>query len=248
MNIFQKLHLLHSAWHYRLNTEKDDINFLLSLNLTDKTVIDIGANKGIYSYWMCKKVGPKGRVIAFEPQPELETHLLDFKQSFKFDNLSIINKGLSNVRGTGTLTRPEVGSGGATLGVNENSRNWQALQVELVTLDSFCDKLADVQFIKCDVEGHELNVFKGGQNLLERDKPCLLFECHHEDAKKQDLFLYLTSLGYKGFFSHRKKMIPFKEFNKYPYRRENEHHRNYIFVHPDFIKTNRLENQFTIKS
>ncbi len=240
MDFIQKLHMLHSAWHYRLNTEKNDIRFLLALDLRGKTVIDIGANRGIYSYWMSRKVGPKGKVIAFEPQPELETHLLELKASFKLDNLFIIKKGLSSNTGSQNLFRSEPGSGGASLNKSQGSGDWQAIPVEVTTLDSYYDEFMDTAFIKCDVEGHEHDVFMGGRRLLERDKPCLLFECHHDQAKKNELFSYLTSIGYDGFFSFKKGMIHFSQFDRYPYRRENEHHRNYIFLHPDFIRQHHL--------
>lgn len=244
MDIVQKLHLLHSAWHYRLNTEKNDIRFLLGLDLKGKTVIDIGANRGIYSYWMEKTVGPKGRVIAFEPQPELEAHLLDFKSAFKFDNLLIIPKGLSSSAGSQSLFRSEPGSGGASLDQSRSRNGCGAIPVEVTTLDSYMDEFTDVAFIKCDVEGHEHDVFRGGQRLLARDKPCLLFECHRDEAMKQNLFSYLTSLGYDGFFTGKKEMVHFSRFDQYPYRRKNEHHRNYIFLHPDFIKEHHLERIF----
>ena len=244
MDFVQKLHMLHSAWHYRLNTEKNDIRFLLDLDLKGRTVIDIGANRGIYSYWMEKTVGPAGKVIAFEPQPELEAHLLDFKAAFKFDNFLIIRKGLSSSVGSQTLFRSEPGSGGASLNQGQASNGCQAISVEVTTLDAYYDEFRDVAFIKCDVEGHEHDVFGGGRRLLERDKPCLLFECHHDEAKKQDLFSYLISLGYDGFFTGKEGMIHFSQFDQYPYRRKNEHHRNYIFLHPDFIKSRHLEQIF----
>jgi FkbM family methyltransferase len=243
MVFLKKLHMLHSAWHYRLNTEKNDIRFLLDLNLTGKTVIDIGANRGIYSYWMSKKVGPEGKVIAFEPQPELETHLLEFKSSFKLGNLFIIRKGLSSRTGSQNLFRSEPGSGGASLNKSQASDEWKAIPVSVTTLDSYYDEFMNVAFIKCDVEGHEQDVFKGGRQLLERDKPCLLFECHRDEAKKQNLFSYLISLGYDGFFTGNTGMIHFSQFDKYPYRRKNEHHRNYIFLHPDFIRCHHLEKR-----
>ena len=244
MDFVQKLHMLHSAWHYRLNTEKNDIRFLLDLDLKGRTVIDIGANRGIYSYWLEKTVGPAGKVIAFEPQPELEAHLLDFKAAFKFDNFLIIRKGLSSSVGSQTLFRSEPGSGGASLNQSQVSNGCQAIPVEVTTLDAYYDEFRDVAFIKCDVEGHEHDVFGGGRRLLERDKPCLLFECHHDEAKKQDLFSYLISLGYDGFFTGKEGMIHFSQFDQYPYRRKNEHHRNYIFLHPDFIKSRHLEQIF----
>ena len=71
MRLFDRLHFLHRAWRYRLRAERDELAFVLSRDLRGATVLDIGANRGIYSYWMHRVVGATGQVIAFEPQPEL---------------------------------------------------------------------------------------------------------------------------------------------------------------------------------
>lgn len=51
---FVRLHFLRRAWRYRLRSEKAAVAFLMSRQLAGKTVVDIGANIGIYSYWMHK--------------------------------------------------------------------------------------------------------------------------------------------------------------------------------------------------
>ncbi|MCF8054800.1 MAG: FkbM family methyltransferase [Deltaproteobacteria bacterium] len=228
MNLLEKLHMLHSVWHYRLRTEKEDINYMMQYDLEGKTVIDIGANRGIYSYWMSKKVGVGGKVFAFEPQPELEKHLLEVKSDFKLHNLFVFNHGLSCQEGVKTLYRPEACSGGATL--CKTNGEWQQIAIKVKTLDSYLSEFSHVKFIKCDVEGHEYDVFKGGHRLLERDKPVLLLECHHRDAENGILFQYLQSLGYDGFFLHKGQMIDHQDFDKYPCRKKKETHRNYIFI------------------
>ena len=82
MNILEKAHVIHRSWRYRLRHEKDSIKYVLGLNLDGAIALDIGANKGIYTYWLSKKVGKDGKVIAFEPQPELGEYLNDLKKSF----------------------------------------------------------------------------------------------------------------------------------------------------------------------
>src|SRR5262249_35181753 len=106
MHTLDRLHLLHRAWRYRLRTEKDELAFLMRRKLTGHTVLDIGANRGIYSYWMHKLVGPSGRVIAFEPQPELADYLHDVRGAFRLDRLKVVKAALSSRCGTGTLVRP----------------------------------------------------------------------------------------------------------------------------------------------
>jgi FkbM family methyltransferase len=80
--------------------------------MNGKTVLDIGAHRGIYSYWMSKAVGPQGSVFAFEPQPECVAHLEKVKTEFQLTNLEIIPQGLSEAPGTMQLWReyPESGS------------------------------------------------------------------------------------------------------------------------------------------
>ncbi|WP_161889293.1 FkbM family methyltransferase [Pontibacter russatus] len=236
MNIIDRLHMVSRFWRYRRRTEKDSVRFLLDQNLTGATVLDIGANRGIYTYWMSKKVGPGGRVISFEPQPELGDFLLDLKESFQLDNVTIRNKGLSDKEGTFDIFRKFVGSGGARIAqkgekLPENS-GLHKVEVQVTTLDTFFRDKAPgkLAFIKCDVEGHEMSVFKGGRKTLQKHMPTLLFECSHEDAGKGEIFSFLTDMGYKGFFIRNGKKIDCQDFDKHPYRKPTESLRNYMFV------------------
>jgi FkbM family methyltransferase len=207
--------------------------------LVGRTVIDVGANKGIYSYWMSRQVGPRGRVIAFEPQPDLRPHLDDFKRSFGLDNVQIESVGLSNRPGTALMRRDKPGALGASLEPprpdEDATRSSETIAVDVTTLDDFCTvaSLADVAFIKCDVEGHELAVFQGGQQLLQKQRPPLLFECHHHEAERGELFRFLKNLGYDGFFMHHGERVPYQQFAERPYRKPSIKHRNYMFFHGD---------------
>ena len=206
MNIIERVHTLHRAWRYRLREEKESVTYLLQQKIDGATVLDIGANKGIYTYWMSKKVGKTGKVYAFEPQPELGDFLNDLCASFRLTNVEIVNQGLSDRPGDFTMFRNKVGAGGATLESKflhkSNSDSLQKVEVTVTTLDDFFQSRSvdRLDFIKCDVEGHELSVFKGGKNTLSKHKPTLLFECHHKDAQEKSLFAFLEELGYRGFF------------------------------------------------
>ena len=75
MTLLDRIHCWHRFWRYRLVTERESVQFLLRQNLTKTTAIDIGANKGAYTYWLSKAVGNNGQVISLEPQPELAPFL-----------------------------------------------------------------------------------------------------------------------------------------------------------------------------
>ena len=136
LSLIQKMSALHRIWRYRLNTEKESVSFLLKQNLLNQTAVDVGGNKGIYSYWMSKTVGEKGTVVVFEPQPELEGYLESLRYSFKLNNLTIVNQALSSSAGQQILHRVNVGHGGASL-IKHNDEDWQGVKVEVTTLDQY---------------------------------------------------------------------------------------------------------------
>ena len=207
--------MLHRAWRYRLRTELDEIRHLRALDLRGATAIDIGANTGVYSYWLLKQVGRAGRVVAFEPQPELLEHLGRLKASLHADNLELIGTGLSSAPGTVTLRRAADHPGGASIARGDDYGD-SGVEIELATLDdAFPDRSRGrVGFIKCDVEGHEHEVIRGGMALLERDRPVLMVECHDALVRETPLFGDLASIGYDAFFFHERRKTPMARWDE----------------------------------
>jgi len=202
MNWLSRLHFLHRAWRYRLRTEKFAMSFLFSRASRGTTALDIGANQGIYSSWMSRCVGPEGRVIAFEPQPELVAHLKELRECFRLGNLEIAEAGLSSQDAELTLRRPQAQWGGASLETYAgDTRAFDFIPVKVTTIDGSCSThpVRPIAFIKCDAENHEHHVFRGGQRVLTEDRPDLLFECHGADDPHCEAFAYLRSLGYEGY-------------------------------------------------
>ena len=75
MSIIETIRMILRCWVYRFKSEVPSIKFVRNLDFSNTTMIDIGANKGIYSIYMSRAAGENGSVIAFEPQPELGEHL-----------------------------------------------------------------------------------------------------------------------------------------------------------------------------
>ncbi|MEX0877177.1 MAG: FkbM family methyltransferase [Phycisphaerales bacterium] len=208
-------HMLHRAWRYRLRTERDEVRFMLGCDLRGGLAVDIGANVGIYSYWMSKAVGREGRVIAFEPQPEMIEQLQRAKASFGMKNLTIAPTGLSSEESSATLRRKWSHLGGASISFEMPDAD-DELTIPLTTLDAYIDEHADrpVAFIKCDVEGHEPEVFRGAMKTLARDMPTLLFECHDSEVRGSTLFDDLGSLGYDAYFLHNGQRTHIDRFDE----------------------------------
>src|SRR5262245_57751500 len=149
---------------YRLHTEKLEIKTLMQLELNGATALDIGANKGIYCFWMLRAVGRSGRVVAFEPQPEMAEAIGQKQARFDWPNLEIINIALSDAEGTLNLARDRIGDGSASLEASRHRAGQDRLDVPVRRLDALAGELlANLKFVKCDVEGHERSVFRGGE-------------------------------------------------------------------------------------
>ncbi len=103
MNLYQRLRLLHRAWRYRLRTERREIGVVRRLARPGDLVLDIGANRGAFTYWMAKTVGASGLVLAFEPIPELAAYLETLAATFVRGQVQVFDHALSNRQGRATL-------------------------------------------------------------------------------------------------------------------------------------------------
>lgn len=130
------------------------------------TVLDIGANMGIYSL---RALRQGCHVYAFEPTPKICNIL---KQNIKVNGFAeskrahVIQKAVSNVCGTATFYQNTAMSGHSSLYCDEMDREIQEIVVETIALDSCRSQFGSVDFIKIDVEGAEYFAFCGMRQLL----------------------------------------------------------------------------------
>lgn len=208
------------AWRYRLKLEKPEVRLILDHLDPGATAIDIGAHKGAFTWWIRHAVGPSGRVVAFEPQPALARKLGGLIQQRKLDNVTVENLGLSSRPGELVLNVPAGGpSPGASFEVPADGNTpSDRIPIAVTTLDAYTTQheLHNVRLLKIDVEGHELEVFRGGAALLTRDRPLILFECeirHRRSGTLDDVFSFLHELGYEGFLVTAGELLPVQEFD-----------------------------------
>jgi FkbM family methyltransferase len=233
--LFERLHFLHRIWRYKNRTEPDTVRFIRDFVKKDGVVLDIGANKGIVSWFLCKAVGINGRVLSFEPQPELIPVLEGLKTTFGLEGLTIFNIGLAETLGTKTLFRACSGSTGNMVASAGGSD--ELLSVEVTTLDHFLNQigLPDINFIKCDVDGFEDKVLMGSSETLKRCKPALLIEISQCDLDR--IREYLALFGYSNCcFMFKNKIHPAKLSGELPFRHKNAPYRNFLFIHDNDLR------------
>jgi hypothetical protein len=103
MTMYERARLLHRAWRYRLGTERQEIAFVRALSQPGDLVIDVGAHRGAFTYWMAKAVGKNGLVLAFEPLAELTKYLMSLAKTYTDGRIRVFGSALSNREGMATL-------------------------------------------------------------------------------------------------------------------------------------------------
>jgi FkbM family methyltransferase len=146
---------------------------------------DIGANIGLHLALLSRQVGETGRVYAFEPNPALTRQLQ--ATVAHMTNATLFTSALSNEEGDATLFVSEGDHSLSSL-ANWTAGRFQtsAVQCARTTLDHLMKvkNLPSPNFIKCDVEGGELDVFEGANCLLDRvGAPTILFEANIHTAR-----------------------------------------------------------------
>jgi FkbM family methyltransferase len=179
------------------------------------TVIDVGANVGVYAFSAARAVGSTGRVLAVEPFSKCIRYLSETRRINKLDWVKICPGAASDRNGTAKLSLSAASELNELIseedGAKKASSNFE--EVECFTLDSLItrENIKQVDFLKIDAEGHELQVLKGSDRLLKEFSPIILYEnIAGSQGSNLPVANFLTSIDYKLFKyqPYLQKLIP----------------------------------------
>jgi FkbM family methyltransferase len=174
---------------------------------SDMVIIDIGSHIGYYALQAAVRVGDSGHVHAFEPASD----------NFEKMETNIIRNGFTNISAYKFAVSDRCGSTEIFIGGERNTGTsglskpdnfaGRVERVDTITIDSWVEQfgIATVDLVKIDVEGSEIAVLKGGEELLKRED-CLqlLIEMSDKHLRSQGssseaLAEYMGTLGYEPF-------------------------------------------------
>ena len=127
-------------------------------------VVDAGANRGVFTVRLSELVGPAGRVLAFEPNPECVRRLEQIAGAA--GNVVVHASALSDVPGVAVLHVPVRSGTPPRRARAPGARSRRATRSRSPSRPSRSTRFSTprtgrVRFVKCDVEGHELAVLRG---------------------------------------------------------------------------------------
>ncbi len=165
------------------------------------TVIDVGANAGVYTFSAAQRVGKEGRVLAVEPFSGCVQYLEETCRLNQLTQVKVCAGAASDRNGTAYLSLHEASELNEIVEkAPEQLGNIE--EVACFTLDHLIEQegVDRVDFLKIDAEGHELSVLQGSNRILTEFMPVILYE---NIAGQQDSNLpvaeFLTAKGYQLF-------------------------------------------------
>ena len=192
----------------RSEKEGKEIETIHEILSNPTTIIDIGANIGYWTFARNYFLKNRKKFYCFEPSSFNFFYLK--KNLKKFNNIELINLGLSNYKEKKTLSFPHWENRITDTGLLSLHGNSEVLseKVQLITLDSYFNKRNTAQniFIKIDVEGHEFEIIEGGQKFLSQNHSITIqtelnfdIEINIKKNNIQKLIKLLKNLNFKTF-------------------------------------------------
>lgn len=214
--------------HGYYDIELEELKYILRRVKGDTFFFDIGSNFGYYSVQVGQRLKKaKGKIYAFEPVPDIYEWL---KMNVSLNNLSdrieCFNLAISNENGQRDINvSTSFNTGMSSLvysPVYNDRKQVETINVPIKTFDSFVKEyeIENIDIIKIDIEGGELEALYGMKDTLANSKPELLVEIEPEILKKakidyREIFHFLEKFHYRPFIPTNNTLIEVKDIDKF---------------------------------
>lgn len=183
----------------------------------DPLMLDIGSNNGSHSLYLSSYCN---KIFSFEPDKKIYKLLIKNLQLNRIQNIKTFNLAISDFNKKNQIfySSDDFNLGTGSLNKDHNLNNKKEILVSTVKGDQICNKVSKVDFIKIDVEGHELNVLEGLRLTMEKFTPTIAIEISNKSLKiirnklKLKLLIHEKYLIFK-IMTNRNRLIFFNNPN-----------------------------------
>ena len=192
-----------SAYFMRRWYEADTQSLILSLLKPGDTFVDIGANVGMASLTAARAVGPKGQIVAFEPNPAVARIFAKTMAINRLSNVTLHVAAVGSKNGTARFFVPDDNHGEGSLGTDFGAREGSLTDVQVMGPTTI-ESLKRCELIKIDVEGWETQVVGALSRAIARHEPAIITEVESQHLVRcgsnvAELTNAFARLGYTGF-------------------------------------------------
>ena len=197
-----------------------DKKFYRKLLSNNPTIIDIGANKG-QTIDFFNRIFPKSKIYAFEPS--ITHKLLEKKykknKSIKISNLAVHSRTVKKKFYFHSFKTQNVSGLSGFYKINKNSKDHIRINtsernniikkinhshmVECISLDDFFKKKINIDLLKIDTQGNELDILKGAKKILNKVKfiklELMLYDYYEKSFSVSDFEMFLKKFNFKIF-------------------------------------------------
>ena len=203
---------------YRNGFELFEIEFLRKTLPKKAIIFDVGANFGFYSVHLAKLL-PQTEIHSFEPVEKTFSILeQNISRNSLISKLNLNNFALGAARGEVNITSDRY-AGNYVIGKGHYAGDTGIVRLE--TVDAYINQkeIESIDFIKCDVEGFELEVMRGCEKTLKKLRPLVMMEIAEEWQRRTDsdsslLFDQMTRHNY--WWCSSKELSSIDEFEHQP--------------------------------
>ena len=170
---------------------ESEIHFVRHRLRPGMAVVDIGANYGLYTLSCARRVGPEGRVWAYEPASLPRSCLERSIAANHLPQVRLAGAALSDHCGTARLG---IASNAELNRLDESSTQYESVPLTTIDAESaMWDRPVD--FMKIDAEGEEVRILEGAAQFFTRNDPLLMLEYHESQTDNLPLLTALERLG-----------------------------------------------------
>lgn len=178
--------------------EKASVALAVQIMREGKTMVDIGANFGLFSSQVCVN-NRKAKVLAVEPNYQIIPLLINNLRLNKIESqVQVIQAAVSGSANLVALEQPSENNMGSTTVVNNNQA---LLSVPCITLENICTQfnVEKVDLVKIDIEGNEFDVFKDFDFQKIELRNIILEFNHLSKISLNDLLEFFRTKGFEPF-------------------------------------------------